>query len=39
VFRQEEVDQILAQKDLGPKTTSIAEKTKLFDPSSGWTKQ
>ena len=27
------------QKDLGPNTTSIAEKMKLFDPSSGWTKQ
>ena len=27
------------QKDLGPDTTNIAEKMKLFDPSSGWTKQ
>ena len=32
-------DGIVYQNDLGPKTTSIAEKMKLFDPGAGWTKQ
>jgi hypothetical protein len=32
-------DGVVFQKDLGPDTTSIAEKISLFDPGSGWRKQ
>jgi hypothetical protein len=32
-------DGVVFQKDLGPDTTSIAEKISLFDPGSGWGKQ
>jgi hypothetical protein len=32
-------DGVVYQKDLGPDTTSIAEKISLFDPGSGWRKQ
>lgn len=32
-------DGVVYQRDLGPKTASIAEKMKLFDPTKGWTRQ
>lgn len=32
-------DGVIYEKDLGPDTETIAEKMKLFDPGSGWTKQ
>ena len=31
-------DGVVFQKDLGPKTTSIAEGMKAFDPGQGWSK-
>jgi hypothetical protein len=31
-------DGIVYQKDLGPDTTRIAERIRLFDPGAGWTK-